>query len=807
MTDEEGQAVEGAVLEVLDVTHGGIVAATRTGPDGRYLLLLKSGRYHIHVMPPSGGDLCSDGAFVELPGGPPPDFTLRSTDESEQAPDARATSMSRLAANAAVTESAGGPYQISGRVTDQSGTPLPGSTVEVLDPATSEIRAAGATDSEGHYLIEAVLAGTYNIRVVPPTGSGLAPAVTLNVLVQGDVEIDFALVPAGTAVFSGHWLDPLGDPIAGEWVGIAPVGTSNFISQYSGSDGSFAFDVAPGEYDLSLEGYDAHNLPRYLYVYTRNETPLVLDGNTTMDILLPTRHVTVQVQDPAGNPVENVKIHTNTPGNYHLPLGALEAYGYSGYPTWRTPEITDSSGSATLWLFPTEEDRTYTFTAIPPDGSGYASTNLYDVTIASDTTVAVTLQSPVTFSGHWLDPLGDPIAGEWVGIAPVGTSNFISQYSGSDGSFAFDVAPGEYDLSLEGYDAHNLPRYLYVYTRNETPLVLDGNTTMDILLPTRHVTVQVQDPAGNPVENVKIHTNTPGNYHLPLGALEAYGYSGYPTWRNPEITDSSGSATLWLFPTEEDRTYTFTAIPPDGSGYASTNLYDVTIASDTTVAVTLQSPVTFSGHWLDPLGDPIAGEWVGIAPVGTSNFISQYSGSDGSFAFDVAPGEYDLSLEGYDAHNLPRYLYVYTRNETPLVLDGNTTMDILLPTRHVTVQVQDPAGNPVENVKIHTNTPGNYHLPLGALEAYGYSGYPTWRTPAITDSSGSATLWLFPTEEDRTYTLTAIPPEDSPFATFNIHNVTVDRGQDHHHGPGVRAPGAGDDGDDPRGPEPQRRVP
>jgi hypothetical protein len=76
-------------------------------------------------------------------------------------------------------------------------------------------------------------------------------------------------------------------------------------------------------------------------------------------------------------------------------------------------------------------------------------------------------------------------------------------------------------------------------------------------------------------------------------------------------------------------------------------------------------------------------------------------------------------------------------------------------------------------VGIHTNQPSHYDLPLGDLVGWGQSGYPTWNSPAVTDEFGETSLWLFPTSGSETYTFTAIPPEDTPFATFNVYDITV----------------------------------
>jgi PKD repeat protein len=111
-----------------------------------------------------------------------------------------------------------------------------------------------------------------------------------------------------------------------------------------------------------------------------------------MDITLPEKKVSVHVQDPAGNPVADVGITTSSPSNDDLALGILTAQGYSYYPYGDPPATTDASGDATLWLFPTSDSSTYTFTATSPPESPFATFNVYDVAVTSDKTVIIVLQ-------------------------------------------------------------------------------------------------------------------------------------------------------------------------------------------------------------------------------------------------------------------------------------------------------------------------------------------------------------------------------------------------------------------------------
>ena len=93
-------------------------------------------------------------------------------------------------------------------------------------------------------------------------------------------------------------------------------------------------------------------------------------------------------------------------------------------------------------------------------------------------------------------------------MAPAGTNNWITQDTAADGYYSYKVAPGEYNLQAVGYSNNtpNAPRYYELLRIPESTLLLTESTVMDIVLPAERVTVHVQDPAGNPVADARIHT-------------------------------------------------------------------------------------------------------------------------------------------------------------------------------------------------------------------------------------------------------------------------------------------------------------
>ena len=84
-------------------------------------------------------------------------------------------------------------YAISGKVTDNISVGIESATVSVKDPATNTTVTSTTTDFFGNYSVT-VSSGTYNIEVIPPTGSNLTPAIASSYLISTDTIINFFLV-------------------------------------------------------------------------------------------------------------------------------------------------------------------------------------------------------------------------------------------------------------------------------------------------------------------------------------------------------------------------------------------------------------------------------------------------------------------------------------------------------------------------------------------------------------------------------------------------------------------------------------
>jgi hypothetical protein len=484
------------------------------------------------------------------------------------------------------------------------------------------------------------------------------------------------------------------------------------------------------------------------------------------------------VRDNSNNPFPNTEIQVSDPYSHQV-VGSV---------------FCDSAGVYSLSI----PEGTYDIKASPPVNSGFGTTVVLSRSVTGDTRLDIVLV-PVGseyLSGRVLDPLGNGIPNQKLQIVAAGTSNSIWQTSDSQGNYLFQVAPGDYTLYISGDNSNNLGQYsnnplsvnapVEYYMNSYSILSLGQNTVMDIPLPAKRVDVHVQNPQGNPVADVLITTTGSTNY-LTLGTLSAMGRSLYPSYyfSTQVRTNADGNATLWLFPNNPAQPYIITATPPPETDYTITNLHEVNITADTQVTIELgESMISLSGRVLDPLGNGIPNQKLQIVAAGTSNSIWQTSDSQGNYLFQVAPGDYTLYISGDNSNNLGQYsnnplsvnapVEYYMNSYSILSLGQNTVMDIPLPAKRVDVHVQNPQGNPVADVLITTTGSTNY-LTLGTLSAMGRSLYPSYyfSTQVRTNADGNATLWLFPNNPAQPYIITATPPPETDYLTFNVSNVSV----------------------------------
>jgi hypothetical protein len=473
---------------------------------------------------------------------------------------------------------------LSGTVTDSSGSAVTGATVAVNDANNDQT----TTDGTGHYSLS-IPSGTYNIQVAPPAGSNFSPVTDLNRLLTNTTVVNFVLDAAGTTTLKGHVLDAHGAGLSGIQVVLYP-SSGNKLTTTTDSSGAYAFAIAAGDYRIQLiNSSSLATAPSSLNIISSS---FYMTESTILDLPLALKQISIHVQNSQGNAVSDASISTDRHGAADLPLGPLSEKGYSGYDS-SNPAKTDNAGNAILWLLPPASGDGYNITVTPPSDSNYGTTTKSNVEFSSSTSVTVTLPTAVTVSGTVLDGLGNSLSGVQVFLYPE-LGNAYSAFSDGNGAFSFKVSSGNYRLQVSGNSINAIaPLHFDLISSSFTA---NQDTNLNLQLPVKQVSMHVQDIQGQAISGAHITTTSVGASDLSMGSLSFNGSAGYDT-SNPVVTNSSGDATLFLLPTNNEL-YSFTATPPQGSIYGISTLQNVSITSDQNEVISFQynhaTPVTTS---------------------------------------------------------------------------------------------------------------------------------------------------------------------------------------------------------------------
>ncbi|TAK32499.1 MAG: hypothetical protein EPO21_15110, partial [Chloroflexota bacterium] len=647
---------------------------------------------------------------------------------------------------------------LSGTVRDNHGILVAGAIVQVIAPSTQQVVASTTTNSSGHYALSFPF-GSYDVKVVPPAGTGFQTTTASGQSIGAATTLDFVLIPLGPHSLSGRVTDRSGNGVPNQDV-YAHRGNTVVVS--TDSTGNYSLQLADGWYSVGLNGSAGStgaSVPNsYNFAFT---SPIAVTQTTTLDMSVPAKRVTVHVQDSAGNPVPNVSVQSGW-GYGSYSIGGLSASGSSS-----SSGTTAASGDAVLWLLPTSTNNSYSLTANPPSGSGYGYGHL-EVGVTSDMSATITLPSLMTLSGRITDRSGAGVPNQRVYLYPNGSGSSVSGSTNSTGNYSLQLVTGRYSISLSGGAGSGgapVPNsYNFTLT---SPITITQATTLDIALSANRVTVHVQDSDGNPVANVGVQAG--GSYgSYSIGGLSASGFSS-----SGGTTAASGDAVLWLFPISTDNSYSLSASPPSGSSYGVGYLSGVSVTSDMSATITLPSMVTLSGRITDRAGLGLAFHRIRLYPRGTWSSSDGSTDSTGNYSWKILTGEYSIELNsgaGSSSATVPDW---YRLTLQRVVITQTTTLDIAMPAKKVTVHVQDPDGNPVANLNVDSGY-GSGCFPVGGFSATGSSS-----SSNTTDAFGDSILWLLPTSDPNNsttcggspYSITASPPGGSSFGS--LYGVTV----------------------------------
>jgi hypothetical protein len=655
-----------------------------------------------------------------------------------------------------------GSLQITGTVTNQSGSGVQNVSVYATDPSGSTVEYGPTTTaSDGTYQLD-VDPGTYDFHFDPASGSGLNPVVDSSVTVSANQTINVVVEPSiQTHTFSGTLTDANGNPLSGMGVTISNSTDSNSAEGVTDANGNFTMTALADTYNnisLSFPNGVPANWPTG-FGLSENAGPLDLtSSNATQNLQLNMVPLTVVVNDSNGNPLSNIYVHGDS-YNSNLPsfvVGSTNPvtsnFDFSGY--------TDASGSVTFMV---PQGTTFDQSG----GSTSSSNNILATPSALQTiylpapltvngTTTVTMNAPPinthTFSGTLTDANGNPLSGMGVTISNSTDSNSAEGVTDANGNFTMTALADTYNnisLSFPNGVPANWPTG-FGLSENAGPLDLtSSNATQNLQLNMVPLTVVVNDSNGNPLSNIYVHGDS-YNSNLPsfvVGSTNPvtsnFDFSGY--------TDASGSVTFMV---PQGTTFDQSG----GSTSSSNNILATPSALQTiylpapltvngTTTVTMNAPPinthTFSGTLTDANGNPLSGMGVTISNSTDSNSAEGVTDANGNFTMTALADTYNnisLSFPNGVPANWPTG-FGLSENAGPLDLtSSNATQNLQLNMVPLTVVVNDSNGNPLSNIYVHGDS-YNSNLPsfvVGSTNPvtsnFDFSGY--------TDASGSVTFMV-----------------------------------------------------------------
>jgi MBG domain (YGX type)/Bacterial Ig-like domain (group 3) len=472
---------------------------------------------------------------------------------------------------------------------------------------------------------------------------------------------------AGAVTFSGFVQDQNGKAVGGGTLYLYDSSGGQFISAI-GSDGSFSFSVAAGQYTLKLDLHGVAGFPNNVSL----STTIDLSASVTQNLTIPVLPLSATITDSGGNPVPNATVaqvgDCSNPSFDLFPGGTTSGY----YDV--ASAITDSNGVAAVPLLPCS-DSSMNFQVTPPSGSGLASTSFHITGPVSRASSAQwTLPQAVTFSGTVQDQNGKAVGAGTLYLYDSSGGQFISAI-GSDGSFSFSVAAGQYTLKLDLHGVAGFPNNVSL----STTIDLSASVTQNLTIPVLPLSATITDSGGNPVPNATVaqvgDCSNPSFDLFPGGTT-----SGYYDVASA-VTGSNGVAAVPLLPCS-DSSLTFQVTPPSGSGLAGAS-FQVTgpVSQASSAQWTLYSVY---GDLTDGSGDPLAQQQVSL----TQSSSTTVSGRGPRGA--LPPASYSASVA--DVNLAARRSATSTPASTTTDAHGFYGITVPPATYTLTVSGQAPAG-------------------------------------------------------------------------------------------------------------------
>jgi hypothetical protein len=607
------------------------------------------------------------------------------------------------------------------------------------------ILATTTTNGSGNYSVS-VTPGTYDV-LYTPTGTVYQATTKTAINLTDNATVDVVLVLVPTT-FSGTLKDTNGVAIPGATVSVHNPGGQTF-STTTASNGSFALQVNPATYSLTINGSKAAAPSAFVpTTFSLSGGAFDLTADVFHEFVVDAVTVTFTTRSALTNAtVPNVALSISTSTETTLYPGSATFTGGSGYSA-----TTDASGHADVVLL---KGSRYTVTATPGPNQGVVTTIFpQSAPVTASIPVDLLLTADIRhFSGRLHDNAYAGVAGATVRLS--GALGTFQATTGADGSFTIEAAAGTYGLSVNGSrpGGANPPAVPDSFSVSGGSIdISTADKVQDLTLDAATVTVTAQSSFDALLPNVSIQlTSAAGTVQLWAG-----GGAFSATATSTRTTDEHGVASLLVL---KGLSYTTKATPPPGSGYIVTNLAaSPVVTGDTAWTIVLNRDLkTFQGVVRDRNGVPVANATVRLDGNEADQHYADETDESGAFALQVAPNAaYALRVSGSQAGSPDAFLPDTFVLATTVDVTADTTRDIGVAAVTLQILARDDRHVAVPDVDMVFGS-------NGSQSGFAASSSNISRT---TGADGRTELRML---SGTTYTISATPPSGIGYVntTFN----------------------------------------
>ena len=660
-----------------------------------------------------------------------------------------------LAALVAPPALASGPSGISGRVTDDAGSPIPGVAIVASQSGTPV--ASTSTAADGTYRL-AVSDGIYSLSMTSPSPAyGSLTAYSLSVPTDEKFDVMLTKPLPGRAFVTGEVsavdLRNLQANLTFE-LGATPIGP----------DGRFRITPTAGASStLRLTGSATAESGASIEFRFQQAAPFTITQDSFVNLDLPVGSQRVCVVTAAGAVAANTAIRVGM-GYLRAPAGRSAPYDALGAFTvaYQVDATTDAAGCAIIPVLTTAQPTTATFSITPPSSLGYDS-EWIDATVGSGP-LTLTLRNPVVnIRGSVKDVSGTAYVGARMMFSQTTGGTWTT--TGSDGSYVMTRPTGSVGTLTGSWSGEGVMPPLSWRFTSTSAVTLNASTTVDVTVPTETTQVTVTDAAGRPVANAGVYLTLNGRGSVGPGVPSATLFS-----YSVAYTDSRGIASVRaLRLSAATPGQTLTIDPPKDTGLAWRAL-TVTAGAGAPLAVQLTAPtIRMTGRISTSDGSPLRPRisW------GDSNSMSSTVDANGNYVVTKLVGGSDvLMVTGANDSLSSTGFNPILIGSTRRTATSDVVQNLVIPTYKTRVRVVDPNGSPIRNVQLTLNVGDGMGNPNGSLTWLPGEGPYTvkWIASATTDANGWASLTSVITSAPLSAYLLLTP---DPTSRYQMRNVTI----------------------------------